>query len=405
MTDDDLGLFSNSRTERRRPARPARGRPQPRRKKRRRTVLWVSMVVVLALIGAGGYFGLREILDIGSYEDFAGEGDTDVVVQVYDGDSTGDIAATLTDAGVVASSKAFVTAAESDARVRSVQPGFYVMKKKASGTAAVGRIVDPKWRVGNLQISPGSQLDDITKPDGDVVAGIVSKLAEASCAELNGKSTCVPVEQLQSTAAAADLAALGAPDWAIPFAGKAAVERRLEGLIMPGVYDVRPGATAEELWKQLVGDSATQMQAIGLPNVADDTGYTPYQVLTMASLIEREAIKKDFGKVSRVTYNRLKESMKLEYDSTINYVLDRPAIRTNSEDRERAGPYNTYDNTGLTPTPISSASAEAINAAVAPEEGPWLFFVRCETDGSSCFAVTGAEHDLNVDQAQANGAY
>jgi UPF0755 protein len=265
--------------------------------------------------------------------------------------------------------------------------------------------VNPKSRVGQLEIRPGSQLEDITKQDGSKAKGIVSLLADASCATLNGKSTCLTVEQLRQTSMTADLAKLGAPEWAVPFASKAIPQRRLEGLIMPGVYDVRPGVTAEELWKQLIGDSATQMQAIGLPDVTNDTGYTPYEVLTMASLIEREAIEKDFGKVSRVTYNRLKESKRLQYDSTINYVLDRPAIRTDREDREQAGPYNTYDNTGLTPTPISSPSENAIKAAVQPEEGPWLFFVRCQKDGTSCFATTDEEHEANVDQAQANGAY
>jgi UPF0755 protein len=171
------------------------------------------------------------------------------------------------------------------------------------------------------------------------------------------------------------------------------------------VYDVRPGATAEELWQQLLGESATQMQALGLPTVADDTGYTPYEVLTMASLVEKEAITKDFAKVSRVTYNRLAEGMKLEYDSTINYVLDRPAIRTNRSDREKVGPYNTYDITGLPPTPISSPSEGALKAAVTPEPGDWLFFVKCEKDGTSCFAKTNDEHNANRDRAQENGAY
>jgi len=406
--DDDLDLFSEARTERHRPVRRDRGErrpPPPRKKKKNRTVLWISMVVVLALIGLGGYYGYKQLTGIGDYEDFAGQGDQDVVVQVNDGDSTGDIATTLLDAGVVASTRAFVTAAESNADIRGVQPGYYVMKKKASGAAAVTRIVDPKVRVGNIQIKAGSQLENIIQPDESVVKGIIAMLSDASCAELNGKSTCVPVEQLTQVATQGDLAKLGVPDWAIPFASKAEPKRRLEGMIMPGVYDVRPGATAEELWQQLIGESATQMQALGLPTVADDTGYTPYEVLTMASLVEKEAITKDFGKVSRVTYNRLAETMKLEYDSTINYVLDRPAIRTNKSDREKVGPYNTYDVTGLPPTPISSASENALKAAVTPEQGSWLFFVKCEKDGTSCFATTNDEHNENRQKAQDNGAY
>ncbi len=405
--DDDLDLFSEAPTERHRPVRRDRGgrRPPPPPKKKRKTGLWIGMVLVLALIGAGGYYGYKQLTGIGDYEDFAGEGSGDVVIQVNDGDSTGDIATTLVDAGVVASSRAFVAAAEANADVRGVQPGYYVMKKNASGAAAVTKIVNPESRVGALQIKPGSQFEDIKRPDDSVVKGITSMLADASCAELDGKSTCVKPAQLLEVVKTADLAKLGVPDWAIPDASKAEPKRRLEGLIMPGVYDVKPGSTPEELWKQLMTESATQMQAYGLPDVAKDTGYTPYQVLVMASLVEKEAITEDFKKVSRVTYNRLRDSMSLQYDSTINYVLDRPMIRTTPEDRARSGPYNSYENTGLPPTPIASPGKEAIEAAVAPEAGEWLFFVKCEKDGTSCFAKTNDEHNANRRKAQANGAY
>ena len=125
----------------------------------------------------------------------------------------------------------------------------------------------------------------------------------------------------------------------------------------------------------------------------------------MASLIEREAIEKDFAKVSRVTYNRLAQRMQLQYDSTINYVLDRPTIRTNAADRNKGGPYNTYKNTGLPPTPISAPSPAAFKAAAAPTAGKWLYFVRCQKDGTSCFATNQAQHDQNISLAQQRDAY
>ena len=402
--DDDLDLFAEARTERTRPVRSSGKRAAPRKKKKRRPVVWVGMVVVVALIAVGAYYGYKQLTGIGDYEDFAGQGTEDVVIQVKGGETTGDIAATLVGDGVVASTRAFVVAAESNTKVQGVQPGYYVMKKKASGAAAVSKIVDPKSRVGQLEVRPGAQLQDISQQNG-VTEGIITKLAKGSCAELNGTSTCVPPEQLVEVAKSGDLAKLGVPEWAVPDANKAAPERRLEGLVMPGIYDVKPGSTPEELWTQLVTASATQMQAWGLPTMADSTGYTPYQVLTMASLVEKEAITKDFGKVAQVTYNRLREGMKLEYDSTINYVLDRPAIRTKASDRAQVGPYNSYGNTGLPPTPISSPGENALKAAAAPEAGPWLFFVKCQKDGTSCFAETYAKHQDNVDQAVANGAY
>jgi UPF0755 protein len=412
--DDDLDLFSEARTERNRPVRrssssggsSSRRRPPPPPKKKRRGLMWAGLLVVLALIAVGGYYGYKQLTGIGDYEDYAGQGTEDIVIQVKSGESTGQIAATLHDSGVVASTRAFVAAAESNSKVRGVQPGYYVMKKKSSGANAVKQIVNAKAQVGQFEIKPGAQLESITSQGGVAVEGIIAKLAKASCADINGKSTCVPAEQLTEVAKTGDLAKLGVPDWAVPDASKAPEpQRRLEGLIAPGVYNVKPGSTPEELWTELVTASATQLQAWNMPTIAENTGYTPYQVLVMASLVEKEAITPDFGKVSRVTYNRMQKGMRLQYDSTINYVLDRPAIRTNKSDREKVGPYNSYDNTGLPPTPISAPGVKALQAAVNPEPGEWLFFVKCEKNGLSCFANTDDEHEANKQKAIDNGAY
>ncbi|GLZ41409.1 endolytic transglycosylase MltG [Actinokineospora sp. NBRC 105648] len=391
---DELGLFEDEDQRERKPKRDTR-----------RIKLAVFGLVVLALIGGGVWYGLRMLSDIGGYDDFSGAGESDIVVEVKGGDSTGAIATTLKDQGVVASAKAFIAAAESEAKVRSVQPGYYVMRTKVSGKDAVTAIVNPKARVGNLQIKAGTQLDDITNGT-NVTPGIFSLLSKASCADLNGKSTCVPAEELRKTAETADLAALGVPDWAVADASRAPeAKRRLEGLVMPDVYEVKPGSSAEELWKKLLSDSSAVLQSAGMPALADATGFTPYQVLVMGSLVQREAITADFTKVSRVTYNRLAKPMELQYDSTVNYVLDRPAIRTRSEDRGKAGGYNTYANMGLPPTPIASVSREALEAAAKPAEGPWVYFVRCKKDGTSCFATSLPEHQANVKLAEDNDAY
>ncbi|MGQ0837420.1 endolytic transglycosylase MltG [Actinokineospora sp.] len=400
---DELGLF-DERPSRERPRKSAPKARVKRKRDNRKAKLLVFGLIVLLVIGGGVWYGLGQLANIGGYDDFAGPGETDVVVEVKGGDTTGTIATRLKDDGVVASAKAFLTAAESEAKVRAIQPGYYVMRTKVSGVDAVAKIVDPKSKVGNLQIKAGTQFDDITNGD-TVTPGVVSLISKASCATLNGQQTCVPVEALREVAATADLASLGVPDWAVPDASRAEPARRLEGLVAPDVYEVRPGSTAEELWTKVISESSARLQSYGMPKIAETTGFTPYQVLIMGSLVQREAIGADFDKVARVTYNRLAKSMRLEYDSTVNYVLDRPAILTRPEDRGKAGPYNTYANTGLTPTPISAVSKEALGAAAKPADGTWLFFVRCQKDGTSCFADTLPQHEENVRQARANDAY
>jgi UPF0755 protein len=267
----------------------------------------------------------------------------------------------------------------------------------------VTRLIAPASRVGNVQIKAGTQLDDTKNPDNSVRPGILAQLAAASCVTLNGTKSCVSVDDVKKAAQTADPTKLGIPSWAAPVVAKADPAHRLEGLIVSGVYDVQPGTDAVTLLRAALSQSAAKLAT--LPQTSQDTGMSPYQILIIASLIEREAITSDFTKVSRVIYNRLAQGIPMGDDSTINYVLDQPLIRTSDADRGRPGPYNTYLNTGLTPTPISSPSPEAIAAAQKPADGPWLFFVKCDKDGNSCFAVTQAEQDANADKAKAAGAF
>ncbi|HVW42521.1 MAG TPA: endolytic transglycosylase MltG [Amycolatopsis sp.] len=371
-------------------------------RKRFRPVRWLVALTVLALIAGGAWVGISAIF---GYDDYTGDGNSDVVIEIGQGDSTNAIGAELKDAGVVASAKAFVKASEDNSKVLSLQPGYYVVKTQMSGAAAVSKLTAPQARVGVLQVRAGTQLDDITQPDGTVTPGVFTLLSKASCATLNGRSTCLPVDQLRKLAGTTDLAAAGVPAWAAQAAAKSTDPRRIEGLIAPGVYDVKPGWTADQLLAYVLKSSATKIQAAGLGATTNAQGQDPYHLLVVASLIEREGVSQDFEKISRVIYNRLGRNTRLQLDSTVNYLLDKPVVTTTDADRARADPYNTYVNNGLPPTPIGAPSAAAIEAALQPADGDWLFFVKCEKNGLSCFATTQAEHQQNIALARQRGAY
>lgn len=375
-----------------------------RRRAGKRFLGWMAALVVLVVLAGGAFYGARELFGFG-FEDYEGKGKNDVVLEVADGDSTGAIANKLEKLDVVASSDAFVAAAEGDDRVLGIQPGFYTMKTKMSGANAVARLVDEGSRVGELQLRAGLQLDDVQQPGGSVTEGVITRLSKASCAELDGKSTCVPREELWRVATSANLADLGVPEWAVEPANKAGSKRRLEGLISPGLYDVKPGWNATRLLTELLTTSTIRMQAAGLPDAAKATGLTPYEVLIVASIVEREGVENDFGKVARVIYNRLAKGMPLQMDSTVNYVLHKPDIRTTTRDHAKAGAYNSYGNDGLVPTPISAPSTEALNAALQPPQGDWLYFVKCEKNGLSCFATNFEDHQRNIDDAKRRGVF
>jgi UPF0755 protein len=306
----------------------------------------------------------------------------------------------------VAGAAAFINAAEADGdRARSIQPGYYQLRSRMSGEAAVELLLDPASRVGQLEIRGGVQLDDTRAPDGTVAPGVLSLIAQATCLTVDGAQRCVSVDELRAAMTGTDPAQLGVPSWALADVAKADPRRRLEGLLVPGRYDVQPGLPAADVLRSLLETSATRLEASGLVAGAQSIGTTPYQVLVISSLVEKEAITPDMAKVARVIYNRLGAGRRLELDSMVNYPLDLQALRTTEADRAQPGPYNSYVVAGLPPTPISAPGKEAIAAALAPAPGPWLYFVRCQTDGTSCFAETFAEHDANVALARTNGAF
>ena len=366
-----------------------------RRAGRRRLGVAVALVVLLA-IGGGVYLGGRAL--IGQFtgsdaKDFTGTGVADVVVQVADGDSTGAVGKTLVDDNVVASIAAFTKAASKDNRIASLQPGFYRMRTQLPAADAVARLGDPASRVGKMVIPEGRQLDDVKGASGTITPGILSLTSAASCVDLDGKRQCASVADLRAVAATADPAALGIAEWARAGVTAAATvkERRLEGLIRPGSYDIEPGTSATAILKRLITRSATSLQLTGLSR-ASVGGLSPYQLLIVASLNEREVKPGEYAKVARVILNRLAIDQKLEFDSTVNYPLDVQAVATTPQDRATVTPWNTYASAGLPLTPIASPSDAAIQGALQPAAGNWHYFVTCGTEGATCFSDTYEQH-------------
>ncbi|HEX2213384.1 MAG TPA: endolytic transglycosylase MltG, partial [Mycobacterium sp.] len=120
-------------------------------------------------------------------------------------------------------------------------------------------------------------------------------------------------------------------------------------------------------------------------------------------LVQREATPEDFAKVARVIYNRLAENRTLEFDSTVNYPLDRIEVATTDADRGQMTPWNTYVRPGLPATPICSPSQPALAAAEQPEPGDWLYFVTIDMQGTTLFTRDYEQHLANIELAMRNG--
>ncbi|SDP22131.1 UPF0755 protein [Nakamurella panacisegetis] len=389
----------------RREIRAARQAAARRRKRRiRQTTL---AIVVLALLVGGVVVGFKLWRkDSTAVADFVGNGTTDVVVRVQSGDSLTDIAQTLTEDGVVASSAAFINAASDNSDIKSIKVGYYKVKLHASAEAAVDAISDSNAQVGQLRIIPGLRLEDTKNKAGEAVPGYISLITKAACVPLNGVANCFNADQLWKVAETSDPTALGVPSWAV--AGIRAApdpKRRLEGMLVPGDYDIAPGTDPVAVLHDVVSQSATNWDQTDIVAGSKLLGRDPYQVLTVASVAQREGTNSIYGKVSRVVYNRLAINMKLQMDSTVSYALGLSTVATTSRQRATATPYNTYLNTGLPPTPITSPGTNALDAALNPDDGKWLYFVQVDRQGDFCFSVTGEEHNKCVEQARAAGVF
>ncbi|MGB3475749.1 MAG: endolytic transglycosylase MltG [Mycobacterium sp.] len=389
-----------SRTER---ARENRRRRQHNRHRQLARGLGVALVVLVGI--AGVFLASRLWHSSGPVVDFTGEGGQQVLIEVHEGDFTTAIAETMLDAGVIANVGTFLTAAQGNAAIAAIQPGFYRLRAEIPAATAVQQLTDPKNRVGKLVIPEGRQLDDITDMKTDrVTPGVFTLIAEASCLDLNDDHHCLKAQDLRRAAETETPQALSVPEWALgPVSKMGRDHRRIEGLITAGTWNVDPTAPAPTVLAKLISQSSAELDRSGLPGTAQQLGMTPYEMLVVASLVQREALPHDFAKVARVIDNRLGEPQRLEFDSTVNYPLDRQEVATTDADRAKVTPWNTYASDGLPATPICSPGTDALHAAEHPEPGDWLYFVTIDKDGTTLFTHNYQQHLNNIEMALDNG--
>lgn len=166
----------------------------------------------------------------------------------------------------------------------------------------------------------------------------------------------------------------------------------LEGYLYPNTYEVFKDATEEDIIKKML-DGFNKVYTDEIETKGKDLGMDTNKIITMASIIEREAvIEKERSIMSGVFQNRLKIDMPLQSCATVQYALGERKQVLSNKDVQIESNYNTYINSGLPPSPISSPGIKSIKAAVNPEKVDYLFFVRTGEDGSHTFTTTYNEH-------------
>ena len=320
---------------------------------------WIAVLLslgVLAVIALGVKFAIENIPEFGGPPDYIGEGTDQVVIVVEPGQTLAQIGQTLKAEGVVASVDAWLEATAAEPRATTIGPGSYDMLTEMSAESAVARMIDPDTRI----------VDELLLREG---------LRFTQSIEAISAATGISKKKLRNTSKDGRI---GLPEYA---------KDNAEGFLFPATYELEKEESARQILSRLVDRWDAAATSVDLEAGAKRNGVTAYEAMIIASLVQAEGHPDDFDKVARVIYNRLNPDTwggtygLLQLDATVNYALDKSEINLTTEELQNTdSPYNTYTNPGLPPTPINSPGEAAMDAAVNPADGPWLYYVTVNPD-------------------------
>jgi UPF0755 protein len=331
----------------------------PKRRGCRNAVVVLGVLVLMAIVA--GWFAWSWVSDRIDPPGAQGE---EVLVEIPEGTSTAGIGDVLAEAGVI--SDASVWNWYTKLRdVPSIQAGKYRMRLNSSFSEAIEALEDDPLppEVDRLVTIPEgltqAQLAERLADPEDGVPGFTAEGVQQALADPASRSSVLPADQ-----------------------------RSLEGTLFPETYAVEEGDTEAAVVQRMVAQFDEVAAEVDLAGRAAQLGYSPYEVLIVASMVEREAgIPEDGPRIARVIYNRLAAGEALGIDATSCYEKGEIPCELTTEELEDDSPYDTRYRTGLTPTPIASPGQASIEAALAPADGDWRWYVLDAeaNDGSSFF--------------------
>jgi UPF0755 protein len=326
------------------------------------------MLLVLAIICLPFVLGAGWV----AYQLRPGSQGKPVVVRVQEGWGASEIGSALAEGGVIDSSLVFQVWS-TVTRAGPYEAGAYQMHKGIGIRAAISRLEDGPFREPDVELllPPGETLAEIAERVGKLPGHSAEKFMEVL-----GSGT------VRSKYQPAEVTSL-------------------EGLLFPDTYFIGPDDDEDAIAKKLVARFDEIADKVGLGSASRAT---PYQTVVIASLIETEAkLAEDAPLISAVIYNRLRDGMQLQIDSTLCFAKGGCPPPPTDADKLISSPYNTYAVGGLPPTPISSLTEASLAAALAPADVPFKFYVLAEANGKHAFATTLEEHERNVEAARAKG--
>ncbi len=336
-----------------------------------------AVLLSVAVLAGGGYFVFQKASEawtaFRTEDDYAGDGVNKVTVTVPPGATVTQIGDVLVEAGVIKSTGTFRSVAARNEDSQSIQPGRYTLLTELPAKTALEMMLDPE----NFKVIR------VTIPEGYTLGRQWTTIRR----QLEDEGIDLTRDELAAGALPEEV---GLPVWS---------RGKMEGFMFPDTYQVAEPVSPLRIFQSQASQFITVTDEINFTEGAEELGIDPFDLVTIASIIEREVNQEEYRPmVSAVIMNRLEEGMPLQMDSTVHYALqDFATVTTTDEDRRVDSPYNTYANEGLPPGAISNPGRAALDAAAHPADSDALFFVTVDLDtGETLFADTLADHNANV---------
>jgi UPF0755 protein len=261
-----------------------------------------------------------------------------VLVEIASGESGSSIGKKLFNQGVIKSSDAFFRVAVGDTRSQRIAPGAHSIDVGICAKDALDQLLDPLRIQGLINITEGSWVSEI-----------LPQFYRA------GYSRSDVMHAIQKATRPVGFSTI-------------------EGILFPAQYSFAEGESAQVAIQTMISRAESEMRKAGFFNSKGT--FTPQQLLVIASLVQAEGNLQDFAKISQVIRNRLKIGMPLQFDSTVHYIKKtRGSVFLSSQSTLIKSEYNTYQRYGLPPGPINNPGIAAMNAALNPATGDWIYFI------------------------------
>ena len=378
------------------PKRSRRESTKPAKKKKKSHLkgFLVTVLILLILLGAGGFFGLRYAESALQPVDPSSK--QYMTVQIPDGSNAQEIGSTLEKSGVIKNGLVFTLYVKYK-NYNELKSGYYNLQKSMSVEDVIkelqkGGTPEPQEvTLANLTIPEGYTLEQIAQTVGQLQGDFKEPLtAEAFLAKVQDETFIA-----QEVAKYPNLLeSLPAKD--------SGVRYRLEGYLFPATYTIKENTTVESLIDEML--AAMDKNLSSHYATIKEKNLTVNELLTIASLVEKEGAKTEDRKlIAGVFYNRLNLGMPLQSNIAILYaegklgqnisLSDDVAIDTSID-----SPYNVYTKVGLMPGPVDSPSLDAIESSINQTKSDYLYFVANVQDGKVYYSTTLEEHDRNVQE-------